>query len=261
MVGTTTNDNAGPTFDSTLPPADALPAPLRHGSSSPPQFELLLARRSAGQAAVHERLLSQGVNPAELPAGAEFRSAAQRQNTTACCTPAGYASIRRLADKFSLAARGLTRWWSDDAGKAMPGQLQFHRHGQWGIFGNEHRGVKTHFIHKWLCDYAKRRRIRTICEIGFMAGHSSLLFLETAPQARVVSFDLGDCPWTRPQAELLAATYGRDRFELVLGLSNNTIHTYAREHPGLSCDVVMVDGSKFPEPRYLDLRSFRALSR
>ena len=80
-------------------------------------------------------------------------------------------------------------------------------------------------------------------------------------QARVVSFDLGDCPWTRPQGELLAATYGRDRFELVLGLSNNTIHTYAREHPGLSCDVVMVDGSKFPEPRYLDLRSFRALSR
>ena len=114
----TIGDNATPTFDSTLPPADQLPAPLRHGSSSPPPFELLLARRSAGQAAVHERLLSQGVNPAELPAGAEFISAAQRQNTTACCTPSGYASIRRLADKFSLAARGLTRWWSDDAGNA-----------------------------------------------------------------------------------------------------------------------------------------------
>lgn len=253
--------NVGPSFDSTLPPVDLLPPSLRHGSSSPPQFEVLLARRSAGQAQVHERLRLQGVDPAKLPAGADFRSAAQRQNASARCTPSGYASIRRLADKFSLAARGLTQWWSDDAGNAIPGQMQFRRHGQWGIFGNEHRGVKTNFIHRWLCDYQSRRQIRTICEIGFMAGHSSLLFLETATQARVVSFDLGDCPWTRPQGELLATTYGRERFELVLGLSNNTIHAYAREHPGLRCDVVMVDGSKFPEPRYLDLQSFRALSR
>ena len=99
-----------------------------------------------------------------------------------------------------------------------------------------------------------------------MASHSALLFLEVARQANIVSFDLGDCPWTRPQGDLLKASYG-SRFELVLGLSANIRQTrYAMRHlestgRKLECDVAFVDGSKFHEQRWTDMLNFRNASR
>ena len=46
----------------------------------------------------------------------------------------------------------------------------------------------------------------------------------------------------------------------MFGLSNNTVRSYASEHPGLDCDVVFVDGAKFTEQRLLDLQRFRSWS-
>ena len=132
-----------------------------------------------------------------------------------------------------------------------------------------------------------------------MAGHSALLFLEAVKSARLISFDLGDAPWSRPAAgarnhaiplthklqrsarpgeptnksvhvtaicrhlgatDIMAQAFG-ERFEAVFGLSNNTVPTYAREHPSLDCDVLFVDGAKFGEQRWLDLQNFRQLTR
>ena len=52
-----------------------------------------------------------------------------------------------------------------------------------------------------------------------------------------------------------------ERFEAVWGLSNNTVPSYAREHPSHVCDVLFVDGAKFAEQRWLDLQNFRRLTR
>ena len=79
-------------------------------------------------------------------------------------------------------------------------ELSFIKHGQWGIFDNMYGQVKTRFIYEWLCKYLRKREISTVCELGFMAGHSALLFLQTVKKARLVSFDLGDAPWSRPAA-------------------------------------------------------------
>lgn len=46
----------------------------------------------------------------------------------------------------------------------------------------------------------------------------------------------------------------------MVGLSNNTVPLYAREHPGFRCDVLFVDGAKYSEQRWLDLQNFRKLA-
>ena len=58
----------------------------------------------------------------------------------------------------------------------------------------------------------------------------------------------------------MSAAYG-DRFEFVVGLSNNTVRAYAQKHPDLQCDVLFIDGAKFPDQRFVDLHTFRKLAR
>ena len=72
-----------------------------------------------------------------------------------------------------------------------------------------------------------------------MSGHSALLFLETAPHAKLVSFDLGDSPWSRPMATLLKAVYGK-RFEVIWGLSNNTVRRCETAGPPYSLPFLQV---------------------
>ena len=246
----------GNSFDSDLPAASELP-PALHFESRTAAFEVLLARRSAKQETVHQQLLAQGVRPhTHTEAGKRFKKAVRETHAknTDSCSPEGFANIKDLAELLSNAGEGLGQWWQ------QKGQLRYIKHGQWGIFGKHYNDTKINFIHKYLCEYQKKRPIQRICELGFMAGNSALLFLETIKQARLVSFDLGDCPWTHPLGDLMHASYG-PRFELVVGLSNNTVHSYGKEHPELRCDVVFVDGSKYPDPRLQDLYNFRTLSR
>ena len=90
-------------------------------------------------------------------------------------------------------------------------------HGQFGIFAGgaqlharkrlpNYEGVKTRFLFSEVCSLehahghaptASSAQPMTICEVGFNAGLSALLLLEAASTSRVISFDLGDMPWTR----------------------------------------------------------------
>ena len=98
----------------------------------------------------------------------------------------------------------------------------------------------------------------TVCELGFNAGHSALLFLESLPQARVYSFDLCDGPWTLRNADRMAALYP-DRFELIIGDSADTVPAFLSR--GIECDVVFVDGSKEAPHRRKDMALFRSFAR
>ena len=57
--------------------------------------------------------------------------------------------------------------------------------------------------------------------MGFNAGHSSLLWLETLPDARVVAFDKGE-KWTKGGLLFLRTVYAR-RHRYIRGLSSNTL--------------------------------------
>ena len=115
-------------------------------------------------------------HPANTTAGFRFMRAVQQPAEDAC-TAAGYDRVERLGQRLTEAAQGL--------------RVGYGVHGQWGIFAPRLQQTKTRFLHEWLCRYiARGRPMATICELGFMAGHSAMLFLETARTAKVVSFDV-----------------------------------------------------------------------
>jgi len=90
---------------------------------------------------------------------------------------------------------------------------------------------------------AMSKNTAVICECGFNLGHSSLLWLVANPQARVVSFDLGEHAYVYPVARYLHAHFPR-RFSLVLGNSLETLPKYADQHAEIfgKTDLFFVDG-------------------
>ena len=156
-------------------------------------------------------------------------------NAAATTRAEGYDRIELLGERLSAAAKAL--------------RVGYGAHGQWGIFDKGYNQTKTRFLNSWLCRYATRSKINTICELGFMAGHSSMLFLETSPDpqttirsAQVFSFDMYDNPWSLPQGKLMEHTYVQ-RFKLVVGLERDCAELlWERQHPRERCDAMFIDG-------------------
>ena len=96
--------------------------------------------------------------------------------------------------------------------------------------------TKTRFLYEHVCRLAQQGRANTICEVGFNAGLSALLLLEAAPSARVISFDLGDMPWSGFAANALRAAYDSPRrfIGTVFGDSAATL-PFFKDGP---CDVM-----------------------
>ena len=67
-----------------------------------------------------------------------------------------------------------------------------------------------------------------------------------------------DNAWSLPQSALMERAYD-DRFQLVEGLSNETVPHWA-SGGRVRCDALFVDGAKHLEPRLEDLRNFRPIT-
>ena len=179
------------------------------------------------------------------------------------CRPGGFERIDKLARLLSAAGSG--------------GCSQFGFHGMFGVFSEplksspgwiskyKYGSTKSSFIFNETCAHAHASpsELLQICEIGFNAGHTALLFLEAASAARVLSFDLGDMPWAKKQAALLSRAYGADRFQAVFGSSDETVPSYSSRltKKASKCDVAFSDGGKTESLRLADLRNFRRLAR
>ena len=92
--------------------------------------------------------------------------------------------------------------------------------------------------------------VRTICEIGFLAGHSAILFLEGL-STTLHDFDLPRAPFANASRTLLQKLYpGRITFHD--GDSKFTVPEFSRRaaSAGLRCDLWFVDGAHgFDLPR------------
>jgi hypothetical protein len=102
--------------------------------------------------------------------------------------------------------------------------------------------------------------LHTVCETGFGAGHSALLFLLAAPAARVHSFDRGDAPHALPAHDWLDARFP-GRLALYVGEDAAPALPRLREAwPGDACQLMLVDGGASYADVAADLAALRRLA-
>lgn len=83
--------------------------------------------------------------------------------------------------------------------------------------------------------------IRTICEVGFNAGHSTAIWLTSNPTAIVYSFDLFDRSWKKGATEILQRLFP-NRLNLIRGSSVQSVPQWRVANEQVRCDLIHVDG-------------------
>lgn len=86
--------------------------------------------------------------------------------------------------------------------------------------------------------------VKHICEIGFNAGHSAIIFLASNPMATLTSFDLGSLTWSKAMVQHVKGLFP-GRFTYIQGNSFNTVPAYGQRlqaHQEKHCDLFFVDG-------------------
>ena len=91
-----------------------------------------------------------------------------------------------------------------------------------------------------------KQAVTRMCEIGFNAGHSSMLLLLGREQTPLdfLIFDIGHHAYTRPCLQYIQSEFSHIKFEYVEGDSTVTIPDWINKHSQWigSYDVVHVDG-------------------
>ena len=98
-----------------------------------------------------------------------------------------------------------------------------------------------------------------MCETGFNAGHSTLIWLLANPSVKVYSFDLNRHPCTEPMAEYLKKRFPR-RFTITYGNSTETLPLFRRRNPDVKCDLSIADGGHTVPVASSDLENFYRMS-
>jgi hypothetical protein len=109
--------------------------------------------------------------------------------------------------------------------------------------------------------------IRTICEIGFNAGHSAALWLKANPNASVHMFDILGHAYTMAQfryirnyGEELGLHRASERLFLHAGDSVVAIYRVHRNHPYFRCDLMSVDGGHSRAQAMMDMSAMKRLA-
>jgi predicted O-methyltransferase YrrM len=93
--------------------------------------------------------------------------------------------------------------------------------------------------------------IKNILEIGFNAGHSADLFLNTNTNCNLTSFDIGEHDYVKIAKEFIDKTYP-SRHTLILGDSTKTIPKYDSD---IKYDLIFIDGGHSYEVAKADLHN------
>jgi hypothetical protein len=114
---------------------------------------------------------------------------------------------------------------------------------------------------------AQLPEVKTICEIGFNAGHSAALWLRGNPNATVYMFDLFHHKYGRINEAFLreeGQRYGlhnvSQRLITIEGSSLETVPKFRKEWPDIVCDLLSVDGGHSDDIPLRDMINMRALA-
>jgi len=101
--------------------------------------------------------------------------------------------------------------------------------------------------------------VTKIMEVGFNAGHSSEIFLRHNPKISVVSFDIGTHPYVNAAKQYIDQCYS-NRHTLILGNSKDSLPQYVEANPGVTFDLIFLDGGSSYEEVKSDLENSRKLA-
>lgn len=101
--------------------------------------------------------------------------------------------------------------------------------------------------------------VKTICETGFNAGHSALIWLTANVDAEVYSFDMGEHEYAKKMAKHLQNKYP-GRLMVTWGDSTKTLPQFKRDHPEVNCDLIVVDGGHTVPVATADFSNLRNLA-
>jgi len=104
------------------------------------------------------------------------------------------------------------------------------------------------------------KRIITIAEIGFNAGHSSETLLLARPNTQVTSFDLMMHDYTATGKKYIDIKYP-GRHTMVAGDSRVTVNKFAKENPGVTFDLIFIDGGHGYDIAKTDIMNMKKLAR
>tara|TARA_B100001121_G_scaffold309029_1_gene334617 strand:- start:1 stop:690 length:690 start_codon:yes stop_codon:yes gene_type:complete len=89
-------------------------------------------------------------------------------------------------------------------------------------------------------DIINKNQITKVMEIGFHAGHSAELMLEFK-EISLVSFDIDQYPYTKIGYKYIKSKY-HSRHIMIRGDSTISIPNYIAENPGITFDLIFIDG-------------------
>ena len=92
-----------------------------------------------------------------------------------------------------------------------------------------------------LINIIKPNSVNNILEIGFNAGHSADIILKNNPNAKLVSFDLGEWEYNMPAKEYIDDLYP-GRHTLIFGNSITKVPEFTLNNPDMKFDVIFIDG-------------------
>lgn len=110
----------------------------------------------------------------------------------------------------------------------------------------------------FLASTARRTNSRLIGEIGFNAGFSAQAFLNASPDSHVISFDLVQHSYTKVAKKLVDASFP-GRHTLIKGNSTKTVPEFKRQNPGMTFDLVFIDGGHEYEVARADIQNMLPL--
>jgi len=160
----------------------------------------------------------------------------------------------------AMPSSGKRRWWEESSPEnAKSLALYFDREARRYFVYTEGNIASSEKAFMMYFHVARGPTVTNICEVGFNACHSSAVFLNANPDAKVYSWDIAQFPYTRGNLRLMKDLFP-DRFEYILGSSQEAVPDFHAKNPSVKCDVISVDGDHSTEGTFQDLVNFRKMA-